>query len=221
MRDELDRQLAQLRAATVAMGGQVRDMLSTALRALAEQDLVAVGDVEAADAAVDRADEQIQHGVVAVLALHGPVGTDLRQLTATLHVSLHLERMGDYARNIAREVRRTAGQPRDEDLTAELVTMGQAAGDLGARALDAFVRSDIEAARAVGLADDAVDDANLGVFERLIELAAADERCLAWATRMVGVARGIERYADHGVDIAEQALFVSTGHAVDLAASTD
>lgn len=219
MREELDRQLDQLTAAAAAMATQVDGMLTAALAALEAADPVAADVVAATDEQVDRAYEQLQHGVLATVALHGPVGHDLRRLTGLIHVSLHLERMGDYARNLAREVRRAAGEPADAELTQQLLEMGGLAGVVARTAMDAFVRGDEELAREAGRADDAVDQLNIGVFQRLVALGGRDEERLSWATRMTAVGRNLERYADHGVDIAEQALFVATGRYVDLNAT--
>lgn len=217
MREELDRQLDALATSTAEMSVEVDGMLGTALTALADHDLVAADLVVATDANVDAAYERIQHGVLAVVALHGPVGHDLRRLIGLLHVSLHLERMGDYARNLARDVRRSANENGDEQLTVQLVEMGGLARDIGRTAVDAFVREDADLARTTGVADDAIDRLNVSVFQRLVALAGEDETRLNWAARMIGVGRVIERFADHGVDIAEQAVFVATGQAVDLA----
>lgn len=217
MRDELGRQLDALSASIAEMGAEVDGMLAAALTALADHDLVAADVVVATDANVDAAYERIQHGVLAVVALHSPVGHDLRRLIGMMHASLHLERMGDYARNLARDVRRSANESGDEQLTEQLVEMGGLARSIARTALEAFVRGDADLARTTAATDDDIDRLNVSVFQRLVALASEDDTRLHWAARMIGVGRVIERFADHGVDIAEQAVFVATGQAVDLA----
>jgi phosphate transport system protein len=118
MRNDLELQTEQLRTNVAAMGDRADAMLQHALRGFSDNDLAAAETTVAADDEVDRTYEQIQHGVLAVVALHGPVGHDLRLLTGLIHVSLHLERMADYAVNTARAAIAVAGFPSSGDLTA-------------------------------------------------------------------------------------------------------
>jgi phosphate transport system protein len=219
MRDDLDRQIDQLRRSVVAMGEQAAAMLEAALRAFADGDAEAVEQVIEADRVLDRTYEQVQHGILAVVALHGPVGHDLRLLTAMIHVSLHLERMGDYAVNVARIAAGSREYPADPDLTEQLVEMGELARDVGRSAMSAFAQVDLDLAREVGVRDDAVDRLNLGIFQRLLRLAADDEARLGWAARMIQLTRQLERYADHGVDVAEQVHFLVTGQATEFSSN--
>ena len=216
MRDELDRQIEQLTRTVVAMGERADDMLARALVAMREGDLAAADGVIESDRALDRAYEQVQNGVLATVALHGPVGRDLRTLTGLLHVSLHTERMADYAVGVARTTKRAADHDPDPDLLEQLVEMGELSREVGRRAIEAFVSADAEAAHAAARADDAVDRLNAGIFQRLVHLASQSEERLFWATRMIQLTRQLERFADHGVDIAEQALFVATGETREL-----
>lgn len=219
MRDDLDRKVDHLRTTVVGMGERADGMLAGALRALADEDPAAADVVIETDQLVDRAYEQVQHGVLTVVALHGPVGRDLRFLTALIHVSLHLERMGDYAVNVARTAHTAAGQDADAELTRQLVEMGGHAREVGQVALRAFVRGDVDLARTVPRLDDAVDRLNRGIFRRLVELAAEEAADVEWAARMIQLTRQLERYADHGVDVAEQTLFVVTGETLELSSN--
>lgn len=217
MRDDLDQQMDQLRASVVAMGERADEMLAGALQGLADDDNRALEAVIAADRAVDRAYEQIQQGVLALVALHSPVGRDLRLATALIHVSLHLERMADYAVNSARTIQRATDLTPDANLAEQLLEMGGIARDVGQAAMQAFVHEDAELAHTVPRMDDGVDRLDVGIFHRLVRLAASDEQRLTWATTMIPLARHVERYADHGVDIAEQTIFVTTGRTVEFA----
>lgn len=220
MRHELDRQIDQLNSTVVAMGERADDMLARALLALQDGDLAAADVVIEADRALDRAYEQVQHGVLAAVALHGPVGRDLRLLTGLLHVSLHAERMADYAVGVARTTHRAAEHEADPDLLEQLIEMGELSREVGREAIAAFMAADAELAHAAARADDAVDRLNAGIFQRLVRIASQGEEQLHWATRMIQVTRQLERYADHGVDIAEQALFVATGENRELSTGT-
>ena len=219
MREDLELQIDQLRRSVVSMAERADSMLSGAVAALAEGDMGAADVVIETDKLLDRAYEQVQHGVLAVVALHGPVGRDLRLLTALIHVSLHLERMGDYAVSVARTAQRSSAYPADADLTNELAEMGELARQVARSAMQAFVHTDVDLAHEVARLDDGVDRLNFGIFHRLVRLAAEDENRLEWATRMIQLTRLLERFADHGVDIAEQAVFVATGEATELSSN--
>jgi phosphate transport system protein len=221
VRHDLQQQLDGLITRVVDMGERADAMLAEALQALELGDVAAARRVVAADEQVDRAYEQVQQGVLALIALHGPVAGDLRLATSLLHVSLHLERMADYAGGVARVVTRVAELPGDQELTGQLLEMGGRAREVGRAGLRAFVRRDVDAARECAATDDAVDRLNIGIFQRLVRLAASDEHRLEWATHMTQVARHLERFADHGVDVAEQAVFAVTGKAVELSSRTD
>jgi phosphate transport system protein len=193
------------------MGERADEMLGRALQALQEGDLAAADAVVEADRARP-AYEQVQHGVLATIALHGPVGRDLRLLTALLHVSLHLERMGDYAVNVARTVKRAAATRRPTvTCSSSWSRWASWPARSAATPCSAFVQATPTWPRGRGPLDDAVDRLNVGIFHRLVRLAADDEDRLEWATRMIQLTRQLERYADHGVDVAEQAVFVATG----------
>lgn len=219
MRDDLERHLDELLRQVVELGERTDRMLAAACHALREGDTDAAAAVVADDVEVDRLDAAVQRGVVTVIARHGPVGHDLRRLTATLRASLHLERMGDYAVNVARAAQRSAPFPADDDLATQLAEMGELARDVGRTAVRSFVHDDADLAATVPVLDDGVDRLNIGIFHRLVRLASADEHRLEWATRMILVARQLERYGDHGVDLAEQTLFVVTGEAVELSSN--
>lgn len=219
VREGFERTLDDLLGSVVDLGERVEVMLGLACQALRDGDAEVAARVIGADLEVDRLDAQLQQGVVTAIARHGPVGHDLRRLTAMLRASLHLERMGDYAVNVARAAERSAPFPADDDLAAQLAEMGELAREVGRVAVASFVRGDVALAESVPDLDDGVDRLNIGIFHRLVRLAAADEHRLEWATRMILVARLIERYGDHGVDLAEQTVFAVTGRAVELSSN--
>jgi phosphate transport system protein len=204
----------------VRSGDSVVDMLGRSLRSLVERRSVLADSVIDADDRVDETFAQVQDRVVGAMALAVDDVADRRLLAALLHVNIHLERMGDYAVNIARAGLRTADEPMDPDLAAQLREMGLLAGDVARTAVRAFARRDLDAAWRLPEIDDGVDLLNLGVFRRLVELAVGDETLLPWATHMILVARQIERYGDHAVDIGEATIFAVTGEVVELSSNT-
>ena len=216
MREELDRAIDELRGMLVDMSERADGMLGKAVSALAEGDRIRAEEVIYADRAVDQRHVEVQHGILTTVALQAPVGRDLRLLTAFLHSALHLERMGDHAVSVARGTIRMLDLPRDEQVVELLVEMAGHAREVGRTALKALLQLDEDIARSVAVADDRVDRLEMRIFEQLVGLAASDSARLPWAAQMIGLSRRIERYADHGVDIAEQAVFAVTGVTVEL-----
>jgi len=216
MREELDRAIDELRSMLVDMGERADSMLGKAITALAEGDRTAAEEVIYADRAVDQRHVEVQHAVLTTVALQAPVGRDLRLLTGFLHSGLHLERMADYAVSVARGAIRLLDHPRDETVVGLVVEMGGHAQEVGRTAIRALLSLDEDAARSVAVADDRVDRLEMRIFEALVDGAGSDAGRLPWAVEMIGLGRRIERYADHGVDIAEQVVFIATGITIEL-----
>lgn len=220
MRDEFHREIDDTIDLLVQSGDQVTSMLDRALTSLVRADEALADEVVRADDLVDATYAEVQERVVRLMALQAPVASDLRLMAAMLHVNIHLERMGDYALNVARAGKRTADYREDAELAAQLREMGEIAAEVGRTAVRAFAQRDVEGARRLDELDDGVDRLNLGVFRRLVQLAALDEDHLRWATHMILVARQIERYGDHGVDIGEATIFAVTGEIVELSSNS-
>ena len=216
MREELDRAIDELRGMLVDMSERADGMLGKAASALAEGDRIRAEEVIYADRAVDQRHVEVQHAILTTIALQAPVGRDLRLLTAFLHSALHLERMADHAVSIARGAIRLREMPRDEGVVELLVEMAGQAREVGRTALKALLGLDEDVARSVAVADDRVDRLEMRIFEALVGVAGNDPDRLPWAAQMIGFGRSIERYADHGVDVAEQAVFAVTGVTVEL-----
>lgn len=219
MRETFHSQLDTLLDEVVGAADVVREMLADALRALIGHDTELETRVRQRDEQVDDAYERVQNGLLRVIALQAPVAGDLRLVSSLIHVNLHIERMGDYAASIAKMGQLSAELVDDPDLAQQLHEMGERAQHVAGEALRSFVQRDVELARTVGALDDKVDRLNIGIFHRLVRLAAEDETRLEWATHMILVARLIERWSDHAVDIAEQTVFVETGSTVELSSN--
>lgn len=220
MDDDLRPQIDQLRERVAGMAEHADAMLRGALHALEHGDLAAADEVIDHDAGVDRAYAQVQRGVFALIALHHPGGGDLRQLMGLVHVSLHVERMADEAVGVAHTTKRAAEDRGDEDAVQQLLELGGLAREVSLRARTAFLEDDAAAANGVTDLDRDVARLTEHIFQRLVRLPADDRASIAWSGRMIGLCRRLERYAGHGVDVAEQAVFVSTGDHVQLRVPT-
>lgn len=219
MRNEFHHEMDRLVDELVSMGETVTTMLERAVRSLVEQDGDLADEVIRTDDRIDAAYADVQNRTVRIMALQAPVASDLRLMAAMLHVNIHLERMGDYALNVARMGKRGAELLDDEELRRQLPEMAAIAMDVGRTAVRSFARRDVDAARELPDMDDGVDQLNIAIFRRLVRLAGGDEQRLEWATRMILVPRAIERWGDHAVDIGEATIFAVTGEMVELSSN--
>lgn len=220
LRREYRERLADIEDQLLVMGERALGMLARALDAITGRDPGAATEVIHTDDQLDREYAGVQDAILTTLALQAPVARDLRLVAALLHANIHVERMGDLCVNIARFAELGADDAGDPELIAQIDQMGQLAIRAGRRALEAFAARDPEAARELPVLDDPIDQLNRGLFRRLIDLGGADEQQLDWAIRMVLVARYLERFGDHAVDIAEQAIFAVTGDMVELSSNS-
>lgn len=219
MRDEYRRQLDDLLDTLLSQADVVEEMLSDALKAVVTHDEELADRVIARDNEVDEVYESVQHGVLRSIALQAPVAGDLRLSTAMLHINIHVERMGDYATSVAKMAKMAAAYRDDPELARQLEEMGRIAVSVSDDAFRSLAQRDVDLAYALPDRDEGVNRLNIGIFHRLISLAGDDQSLLEWATRMILVARLVERWSDHAVDIGEQVIFVVTGKVVELSSN--
>lgn len=215
MREGFQQDIESIIATLAATGAVCEQMLADAVRALVAGERRHAEEVIARDSEVDQAYEHVQQSVLRLLALQAPVARDLRSLTAVLNVNIHVERMGDYAVHVARAARHRPSR-NDPALLHALDAMRVAAVKVSRTALQSFVDRDAGLARQLSTLDDQVDDHNLAIVELLLSPGRADRADLEWATRMLMVARAVERFADHAVDIGEATIYAVTGEIVEL-----
>ncbi len=140
----------------------------------------------------------------------GPVASDLRLLTALLHINLHLERVADQAVNVAKITKLADGLPPNPKVLQHLEEMGAIALRMVGAAMNALARRDLELARKLPEMDDPIDRLNRGMLQQVLETR-DDKQMLEWGIRMYVVSRQIERIGDNAVDIGEQVAFLVTG----------
>jgi phosphate transport system protein len=209
VRATFEARLEGLEAKLLQMGQIVQSQLTRTLEALASGDLVLADEVIVRDDALDQVYVEVEQEILRTLALQAPVARDLRLVAAILHVNSHLERMGDLCVNMAKFVRITVEYPPVPEIQATLAEMGAHAQKLIAAAMTAFARRDVALAERLPRLDEPLDRLNQQIF-RMIEQT-NDDRALEWASRMILVARYLERLGDHSVDIGEQVGFIVTG----------
>jgi phosphate transport system protein len=211
IRVEYQEELDRLEAS--ALGGL--DLVSAALtrtvEAIEHQDVELAQIVVADDDRIDGRYLEVHQSLITLLATQSPVATDLRLISALLHVLKNVERMGDQCVNICKMIPLTGNEPpADEEMVKMILAMGSQAKALISQAKRAFADRDVELARDLVVQDDAVDDLNRECFRHALEIGDdADRR--EWAMTMLLAARAIERIGDNAVDIGEQVAFVVTG----------
>lgn len=220
MREDFHSKMDELVDRLVRMADIADEMLGEAMLALTDHDAERAQRVRLRDDEVDELYSSIQRDLIRLMALQAPVAGDLRRVSALIHVNLHVERLGDYAAGIAKMGRLSAELSDDHDLLDQLNEMAAAARTVGREAMRSFVQRDVALASTLPKLDDRVDTLNIGLFKRLVAVGGADEAKLEWATHMILVARQLERYGDHAVDIGEQTIFAVTGSTVELSSNT-
>ena len=196
-----------------ALGGLdlVTETLTRTLEAIEHSDVELAEMVIADDDRIDGRYLEVHQSILTLLATQQPVATDLRLISALLHVMKSIERMGDQCVNIAKVIPLAGNEPpRDEEMITDIVTMGQQAKSLVAQAKTGFATRDVELSRDLVRQDDVIDNLNRRCFARAIEIGDdVDDR--EWGITMMLVARALERIGDNAVDIGEQTAFVVTG----------
>jgi phosphate transport system protein len=210
-RKSFHEQLAEAEARVVDATGLVLRQLDLTLRALETKDLALADVVISGDEPVDECYMDIERRILTLLATQAPVASDLRLVSAMLHINIHLERVADLCTNIAKLVKLTADLPFFSDIVQELVEMGRQAHKMLDTSIQAFVKRDLDMALALPEMDESIDRLNRNLFKKVAQRFAGDEDEVEWGSRMVLVSRQLERMGDHAVDIGEQVAFMITG----------
>jgi phosphate transport system protein len=214
MRAAFDHQLTELQARLVELGAMVQTQLDHALAALATGDLDAIQGVVGGDQQINHLSAEIDWGLLRTMARQAPVASDLRLVAGLLHVNEHLERMGDLCVNLARAIPELVERPPPADMQATLTQMGAQVRQVVNAALACFTDSDSAAAERLPALDATVDQLNDRIFSQLGQI--TDPTAVAWATRVVLVARFLERLGDQAIDVGEQVCFIVTGEVREL-----
>jgi phosphate transport system protein len=193
----------------LAEGALVREQLERVVEAVERRDTELAQEVIDKDDRVDDIYLATDSRILNLLALQAPVAGDLRRVSAILHSNLHLERMGDLCVNIAKFVLNKEPYPSDSPMVARLKEMGARGAEMLGIALTAFSQRNVELAEELPGRDDALDRLNRGILEDLKQYV-GDEESFEWASKLILVARYLERFGDHAVDIGEQVAFLVT-----------
>ena len=205
-----DDDLDQLRAIIAEMGGLAEVAIRDAIGALTQRDAERAARVVKNDDKIDERELEVERQVVRLIALRAPMANDLREVLAALKIAGVIERMGDYAKTIAKREMLLGETARIEPMSI-LPAMADVVSDMVREALDAFAARDPEKARAVCQSDPQVDDLYNSLFRALLTHMMENPHTITASTHLLFVAKSLERIGDHATNIAEMVYFAATG----------
>jgi phosphate transport system protein len=214
-RETLDRELQSLKDEVLKLGSMVEDALMTSVELLKQRDLEGSRQLIKRDKRINELRFTIEDHTIAVIALHQPMARDARILGAMMEISTELERIGDYAKGIAKVNILIGDQPLLKPLI-DVPQMAEKARSMLHRALDAFVQLDTEAAHEIPKSDDEVDALYNQVYRELMTYILADPSCLEQANYLLWVAHNLERAADRVANVCERIIYTATGELTEL-----
>ncbi|MGF1625084.1 MAG: phosphate signaling complex protein PhoU [Alphaproteobacteria bacterium] len=205
-----DEELKALNHMVARMGGRAENQLNSAIAALVQRNAELASQVVESDHEIDLAEQQIAEHAVRTLALRQPMATDLRDIIGALKISTDLERIGDYAANVAKRAIALSQMPAIRQSGA-IQRMGRLVQQLMKNVLDAFIERDIAVARQVWSGDAEVDEMYNSLFRELLTYMMEDPRNISACTHMLFIAKNIERIGDHTTNVAETIHFMVSG----------
>ncbi len=205
-----DEDIGHLRGLLAQMGGLAEEAIDNAMDALKRHDLDAAAAIVAGDKRIDALEAEVERLAVRLIALRAPMADDLREVVAALKIASVLERIGDYAKNIAKRVKAIDGKNVIEPLSL-LPAMATMANDMVRDVLNAFAARDAEGARRVCEQDRAVDDFYNSIFRTLVTFMMENPASISQAAHMLFIAKNLERVGDHATNVAEMVYYTATG----------
>lgn len=218
IRESFEEQIEQVQVDVTRLASFVIEMLSDAMRALVDQDEALADKVIRDDDVADDLDLHIEQECMRLLALQQPMAKDLRIIGTAMKIIADLERVGDYAVDIARSAKTLADEPYFKALV-DIPRMGEITIRMVRMAAQAFVKEDLDLVRQVIEQDDEVDRLWYHLLDELIDYMQRDPELVLQSTHLLLVARYLERIADHVVNVAERVSYMETGQFEDLALS--
>jgi phosphate transport system protein len=203
-------ELAALRDQIIQMGGMVEAQVAAAAAAVVHQDNHAATQAVEQDPAVDALERDIEAQVIRMLALRQPMAQDLRQIVTSLKMTGDLERIGDYAANVAKRAIVLAEFSLPFSLSG-IANMTRLVQENLKLIIDAITESDPDKAMQVWRSDQAIDDIYNAIFRELITYMMEDPRNITPCTHLLFIAKNLERIGDHATNIAETVYYAATG----------
>ncbi len=205
-----DEDIAQLRALITRMGGLCETQISDAVDALVNRNLEAAAVVVENDKRLDALEAEAEAQALRIIALRAPLAGDLREIVAALKIAGVMERIGDYAKNIAKRATVVA-QSKPIAPAVIIPEMARAVVEIIRDTLDAFVDRDAEKAKAILSRDQQVDEYYNALFRSLLTFMMENPHYITPSSHLLFVAKNLERIGDHATSVAEMVYFTATG----------
>jgi phosphate transport system protein len=205
-----DEELNELNNTIVQMGGLAEAQIAESVQALVKRDAEAAARVIAEDKRIDALERDVDSMTVRLLALRQPMAEDLRAIVVALKISSDLERIGDYAKNIAKRISTLTQTPPQESVHT-LRRMAAIVQSMIKTVLDAYIERDLDRANDVIQRDEEVDTLHTSLFRELLTYMMEDASNITPCTHLLFVAKNIERSGDHATNIAENVQFLVSG----------
>ncbi len=215
LRGNFELSLQRLQDEVLILGSMVAHAIIESVEILRRQDLEGARRLIAGDRLINQRRFEIEAQTISLIASQQPVAGDLRLMAAVLEIATELERIGDYAKGIAKISLLIGKEPLLGPLTA-IPRMAEKAASMLQRALDAFIRKDANLARSVPAEDDEVDNLYNQVYRELLSYIVANPRSLNQATYLLWVAHNLERAADRVTNICERVVFMVSGEMIEM-----
>jgi phosphate transport system protein len=205
-----DLELKRLRALITDMGGMVESQVALACRAVIDKDSDCAGRAVESDPQVDAIEREVEQFVIRLLALRQPMAQDLRQIVASLKITGDLERIGDYAANVAKRSLVLEQFNLPYTLTG-LAHMSRLVQENLKMIIDAVGEGDTDKAMQVWRSDEVIDEIYNALFRELITYMMEDPRNITPCTHLLFIAKNLERIGDHATNIAETVYYTVKG----------
>ena len=220
VRRTLETEIQDLKNDLIYLGSMVEQQILGSVDSLKKRDLAASEQIVQTDLQVNKKRYSIEEKVMVVIATQQPMAHDLRLLASVLEIAGELERMGDYAKGIAKISLRMADEPLIKPLV-DIPRMAEKSTDLLHRSLKAFVEENAVDAEKIPTEDDFVDNLYDQVYRELMVLIIGDPKLIQKANWMLWVAHNLERMSDRVTNICERTIFVVTGELREISSSGD
>jgi phosphate transport system protein len=214
-REKFEHDLQRLKDEILALGAMAERAVAESVQALKKRDIAKARSIMEDDRLVNEKRYAIENETLTLIATQQPMAGDLRTLAAIFEIATELERIADYAKGIANIAVMLGEEPLIKPLI-DLPRMADKACDMLHRALDAFMRQDVNEARGIPREDAEVDSLYTQTYRELITYIMADPRVIEQANRLTWVAHNLERVADRVGNICERVVFSITGHGEEL-----
>lgn len=210
-----DHDLESVQALVVKMGGMVEASITDVATALANRDDELAEDVRRRDKAIDELESRINEEAARLIALRSPTATDLRLALTVIKIAASLERVGDYAKNIAKRSHVLNDMPIIQGSGMALRRMAQAVELMLKDALDSYIHRDADLAADVRQRDLEIDQMYNALFREFLTYMMEDPRNITACMHLHFIAKNIERMGDHATSISEQVIYLVTGEHPD------